>query len=226
MSLKGIFGLLETARFGCYAMSLDQRIVFWNSTAERILGHPADAVLGRHCYEVVAGLAREGLTPACLSGCPSIRSLQEDGIPGAVKMQMLCRSGERKTVWLTPMVVSGEPEEAPLLIHLFDDSDEGQASDLIAGTVRSQVAAGGADVVSDHPGSAPATDATARLTPRELQVLRLVALGWPVSRIAEELGISPHTVLNHVRNLRGKLKAATKLEAVLTALRQGILNWS
>ena len=53
-----------------------------------------------------------------------------------------------------------------------------------------------------------------------------MALGRGTVDIAEELGISQHTVRNHVRHFRGKLNASTKLEAVLTALRLGILGWS
>ena len=54
--------------------------------------------------------------------------------------------------------------------------------------------------------------------------MRLVALGRGTHQIAEELGISPHTVRNHVRHFRRKLNARTKLEAVLTAIRRGILE--
>ena len=59
---------------------------------------------------------------------------------------------------------------------------------------------------------------------REQEVLHLVAQGWETTRIAEELGISRHTVRNHVRNLRHKLNASTKLDAVVAAIRFGILD--
>ena len=84
----------------------------------------------------------------------------------------------------------------------------------------------GANVVSDRPIPRSDLPATRRLSPRELEVLRLVSLGTGTVRIAEELGISPHTVRNHVRNLREKLGADSKLAAVLTALRLGILDWA
>ena len=62
-----------------------------------------------------------------------------------------------------------------------------------------------------------------RLTSRELEVLRLVAMGWDTPRIAHELNISPHTVLNHIRHFRRKLDAPTKLDAVVSAIRLRIL---
>lgn len=63
------------------------------------------------------------------------------------------------------------------------------------------------------------------LTPREVEVLHLVALGWDTPSIAEELGVSVHTALNHIRNFRRKLNAQNKLQAVLAAVRLGYLKW-
>ena len=61
------------------------------------------------------------------------------------------------------------------------------------------------------------------LTNRETEVLRLVALSLDSRQLAEELHISEHTVLNHIRNARVKLNAANKLNAVLTARRLGLI---
>jgi len=216
--------LLATARFGAYAMSIDQMIMFWNQGAQRILGYPPETVLGRRCYEVVAGLVPGGLTPACRHGCPSIRRIQAGVLPEPVTMQMRCASGRRKVVSLTPLVVAGREFNAPLLVHLLSDGPEPGSSKRIADSLRKDLKGLGADIVSDEPGSDSGPGSSVRLSKRQLEVLRLVALGWETPRIAQELGISPHTVLNHIRHLRQKLNAATKLEAVLTALRMGILD--
>ncbi|MCY3645615.1 MAG: LuxR C-terminal-related transcriptional regulator [Chloroflexi bacterium] len=225
MSTAGIVALLSAADFGVYAMSLDQRIVFWNRGAERILGYAANEVVGRHCYEVVAGVAPGGLTPACLNGCPSMRSLQDGRVPSAARLEMLCASGERKSVSVTPIVVSGVVGDAPLLVHLFEDREERGRADAALDEVRKEFSQSGVDMVSDQPLMIPASAASTTLTGRELEVLHLVALGRGTADIATELGISQHTVRNHVRHFRSKLNASTKLEAVITALRRGILEW-
>jgi DNA-binding NarL/FixJ family response regulator len=62
------------------------------------------------------------------------------------------------------------------------------------------------------------------LSERELEVLRLVASGRPADEIAAELIVSRHTVRNHVRNILRKLGAHSKLEAVATAVRAGIIR--
>lgn len=224
MTAEGILSLLAAAEFGAYAMSIDQTITFWNQGAQRILGYPPETVLGRRCYEVVAGLAPGGLTPACRHGCPSIRRIQAGVLPEPVTMQMRCASGRRKVVSLTPLVVAGRDFSAPLLIHVFSDGAEPGSSKSIADSLRNDLAGLGADIVSDRPGSDSRHEDPVRLSKRQLEVLRLVALGWETPRIAEELGISTHTVLNHIRHFRQKLNAATKLEAVLTAMRMGILD--
>ena len=61
------------------------------------------------------------------------------------------------------------------------------------------------------------------LTAREIEVLRYLALGWDIANIATELGLSPHTVRNHSTNLRRKLDVRSSLEAVMVAMRLGIL---
>ena len=62
-----------------------------------------------------------------------------------------------------------------------------------------------------------------RLTAREREVLSYLALGWETRYIAEELGVSPYTARNHVENLRRKLGASNRLEAVMAAMRLGLL---
>ena len=223
MSPNDIFQLLNASGFGAYAMSVDQVILFWSSGAQRILGHRREEVLGRRCYEVVAGTALDGFTPECLAGCPSMRALRAGLAPTPVKLRMLCASGQRKLVTLTPMVVAGVLEAGPMLVHLFHDSTDEAGSSVDAGAVRDALQENGASILPEDIGvEAPAENAPA-LTLRELEVLRLVSLGRGTPRIAEELGISYHTVRNHIRHCRRKLGAATKLDAVLTAIRRGIL---
>jgi DNA-binding NarL/FixJ family response regulator len=61
------------------------------------------------------------------------------------------------------------------------------------------------------------------LTPRELQVLELLAEGLPNKVIARRLGISDHTVKFHVNAVLGKLGAQSRTEAVVRATRLGLI---
>ncbi|MGB3305088.1 MAG: response regulator transcription factor [Thermomicrobiales bacterium] len=62
------------------------------------------------------------------------------------------------------------------------------------------------------------------LSPREREVLALVASGLPNKAIARELGISDHTVKFHVSSLLTKLGAGSRTEAVTVATRMGVLS--
>ena len=61
------------------------------------------------------------------------------------------------------------------------------------------------------------------LTPREMEVLRLLAEGLPNKSIAERLAISEHTVKFHVNGVLGKLGAQSRTEAVILATRLGLV---
>ncbi|MDY0816110.1 response regulator transcription factor [Kitasatospora purpeofusca] len=63
-----------------------------------------------------------------------------------------------------------------------------------------------------------------RLTDRELEVLKLVATGMNNREIAKELFISENTVKNHVRNILEKLQLHSRMEAVVYAMREKILE--
>lgn len=61
------------------------------------------------------------------------------------------------------------------------------------------------------------------LTPRELEVLQLLAEGLPNKTIARELEISEHTVKFHVNAIMSKFNAASRTEAVVRATRAGLI---
>ena len=72
--------------------------------------------------------------------------------------------------------------------------------------------------VSETPESLPEA-----LTHRETEVLLLLAEGLANKEIASRLGISEHTVKFHVASVMGKLGAASRTEAVMLGIRQGIV---
>ncbi len=61
------------------------------------------------------------------------------------------------------------------------------------------------------------------LTPRETQVLRMMAEGLGNKEIAGQLGISDHTAKFHVASILGKLDAATRTEAVTMGIKRGLV---
>lgn len=66
-------------------------------------------------------------------------------------------------------------------------------------------------------------DGGSALTPREVEVLRMMAEGAANKTIAWKLGISDHTVKFHVASILGKLGAGTRTEAVTIGIRKGLV---
>lgn len=62
------------------------------------------------------------------------------------------------------------------------------------------------------------------LTPREIEVLELLAEGLPNKSVAERLGISDQTVKFHVASILAKLGASNRTDAVRLALRRGLIS--
>jgi PAS domain S-box-containing protein len=62
-----------------------------------------------------------------------------------------------------------------------------------------------------------------RLTPRQLEILNLIASGLSTAEVARELTLSTETVRNHLRNALKELHAHTRVEAIATARRLGLL---
>jgi DNA-binding NarL/FixJ family response regulator len=62
------------------------------------------------------------------------------------------------------------------------------------------------------------------LTPRELEVLKLVARGMSNREVAQQLYISENTVKNHMRNILEKLHLHSRMEAVMYAIRMRLLG--
>jgi DNA-binding NarL/FixJ family response regulator len=77
-----------------------------------------------------------------------------------------------------------------------------------------------------QPATGPALQVlhTARLTPREIDILWGVAKGFSYADIAGHLGLSRHTVPGHIKNIYRKLEVNTRGEAVFEALQQGLIQ--
>jgi len=92
----------------------------------------------------------------------------------------------------------------------------------MAGKLLSEFAALAKRAADDRPEQVSAPN----LTDREMQVLKLVARGMNNRDIAKELFISDNTVKNHVRNILEKLQIHSRMEAVMVAVREKLIELS
>ena len=145
-----------------------------------------------------------------------------------------------------PDIVPAVDTEGPGIVLLTDDSEGVRQSELWPSRVRAIlrrnapvgeiIAAVHAVAVGfvllrpeeveravSHPRQAPAAGGET-LTPRELEVLQMIAAGESNKRIAWKLGISEHTVKFHVASICGNLGAANRTDAVRRAVRRGLVS--
>ncbi len=71
--------------------------------------------------------------------------------------------------------------------------------------------------------AAPAIPENQRLTQREITIMRLLEDGHPYKEIAAELGVSPHTVHTHIKNIYQKLQAHSRADAIRKGRVRGVL---
>jgi len=120
------------------------------------------------------------------------------------------------------VIVGGDPPDRARLRTGLE-----RAAIQIVGEVRTLASARAADVDADAIVLAEPEDAddpaAEPLTPRETEVLALVAEGLSNKAIADELGISDQTVKFHIASIAGKLGATSRTDAVRLAVRRGLL---
>jgi len=94
-----------------------------------------------------------------------------------------------------------------------------RSGDAIVGVLI--LAFGARQVPPEHIG--PRATPQPQLTPRQREILELIATGLSTSEIATALTLSTETVQNHLRNVLRELHAHTRVEAIATARRLGLL---
>ncbi len=202
----------ERSGDGVYAVDHDQTIIFWNRTAERLLGYRPSDVIGRKCYDVIAGGDHLG-HPFCGSDCPVIECARKGRAPDNYDVHTRTASGRPRWINVSIVVLKGRRRRSTVAVHLFRDITDKRRREMRL-----------TRLLPDSPAVVTETeDAPSRLTRREAEVLQLLASGLATPRIAEILGVSRTTVRNHIEHLLAKLGVHSKLEALAYAVRHRIV---
>src|SRR5215204_2378767 len=206
---------LTEARTGdaVYVVDPDYKIVHWDSQMESLTGALSQEALGKTCYQAVMG-EREDVGPFCAHGCSVMLVAQAYRPVSIFEMRINARSGVKR--WMNVSNLTVETEEGPYLVHLLRDS-HGTHDAL-------EMARGLIQLSSKEGAPAPKRKDIPALTPRQLEVLRLLSEGKSVKEIGKELYLSEATIRNHVRSLLQALGAHSQLEVLAKAREMGILG--
>ena len=187
-------------------------------------GEVADpgAIVGRHCYAVYMGRSRP-----CGDRC-AVRRVFRTGKPALVEQTVATPGGTSCHAESRAYPVRGESGEIDYAVQItFDVTErveqrrraEQQLEKLEQVLTRLVQAQGRGDAVEP----AVKYETRADLTPREEEVLALLARGLSIPGIAAALSISPHTVKTHVAHIYDKLGVRDRARAAVWAGRLGLV---
>lgn len=192
-TIDGRMGELIRSGDALFAFDADLNVLSWNAAAEELTGLAAAEAVGRPCWDVLGAVDEDGAL-VCHAGCSGAR-LAREGFPVPCRRLLVKTASGRKLVAVSTIVVDPEHGE-PVILHLLRNGDAVEP---------------------------PAEDPAVELTPRQREVLALLADGVPAKLIAQRLGIAEVTVRNHIQAILGELRCHSQLEAVAEARRRGAL---
>lgn len=188
--------MAETYRSGdaLFACDAAMQILLWNAAAERLTGVPASDAVGRPCWDVLRGVDERGAL-ICHAGCSGARLAREGWPVPCQRMLIRTDDGGRRLVSVSTVAVR-LPGSEPVVLQLLRNGERVPEESASRGLA---------------------------LTPRQREVLRLLADGIPAKVIAQRLGIAEVTVRNHIQAILVELRCHSQLEAVAEARRLGAL---
>ncbi len=192
---------------GLFVADEHQRIVAWSPSAEAALGYRAEEVIGRPCFEVVAGKDIRS-HPVCRPHCTAVtNALRGRGTAPYDLASLINKEGER--IWVNNTIIVGRDDRnRPLIVHAFRPVKEPPRHTPATRLPPRPRASRRADT---QPGGLKP------LSRRELEALRMLAAGLSTAEIAAAMTISPLTARNHINTVMRKLGARNRVECLLVA---------
>ncbi len=218
-----LLDMFQNITDGVYAVDAHQRIILWNKAAEELTGYSAQEALGRPCYEIIAGLDEQGRV-VCGAECQVIQVSVSRGraAPGH-DITIQTKDERRRVLNITHILVpSQQPKGLPSIVHVFRDVTQQKDALRLVERLTEYLEAH-PRALSEATQDPEAARRFQQLTPREREVLALLADGASPRFIASHLHLSLATVRNHIQSILSKLGVHTALEAVAFGTKHGVL---
>lgn len=211
------------------------QVLRWSERATELLGVEEAEAVGRPCYELLVG--SDARNPGiCGRDCPVLTGSRRNARVPDYDLLSRCADGKYKWLNMTTLILEGGSSGRRQVMHLMRDVTDKRSVEefarVLAATLRASAGIpsprSDADEGSDT-GTRPATviDSSTytvpQLSPRELQVLRLLAHGTSTKEIAAAMGVTPVTARNHVSRLLNRLGVGSRLQAVVYGARTGLI---
>ena len=219
--MSRLFEALGDAADGAFIIDEDLRIVFWNKTAEVILGFGREDVAGQFCYQLLHGYD-EGRNLICREKCQVVKlAVQSKPVPN-YDIHVTTKHGDNR--WLNMSVFAYKTSDAngkKMIVHLFHDINHKEVDDKVLSQLV-RVINRYHDIRHNNGNELESYQNI--LTSREREILTFLADGQGTRDIAQLLSISTSTVRNHIQHILQKLQVHTRLEAVAIAIKHKLVD--
>jgi PAS domain S-box-containing protein len=220
MQLRELRELVASTADAAFAVDSEGSVVAWNAAAEVLFGISARDALGKRCWSIVHGSDECG--PVCSTDCLVHQAVRERRQLQNFDLLVETSQGRR---WcnISVMMASVINRELPFSIHVIRQIDMQKRLEIL---MRDFILSGTrirADEVKDLIATTRTPAQSIELSPRERDILGLLAKGCDTRNISEQLHISRTTINNHVQHMFRKLNAHTRLEAIRRAERAGLI---
>jgi PAS domain S-box-containing protein len=212
-----VYKLLEGTADAAFVATLEGELCFWNAAAERLFGYTQTDVLNRTCAEVLKGKGALG-TEICAGGCSVQRcAAHSESIP-TFDLEVTTRSGQRRWVSVSTIVFEDTRLHRRLIAHLSHDITKRKETEQAF----TQMVELSKQVIAIGDGQARLAPVKA-LSDQERRILTLFAKAKNSNQVAKELKITLPTLRNHLHAVNQKLHTHNRLEAVLHAMKRGLI---
>jgi PAS domain S-box-containing protein len=211
---KRLLILVDGTADAMFAVDAAGRITAWNSAAAELFGKSEQEVLTVPCHEIL--MCSDDNEMFCLEQCVITRAAQEDWPLANFDLRLQTKSGKQ---WCNvSTVIASDPGSGTrqTLYIVRPREMRKRLEQALAEFMRTNCKAG-------SNAAATASANNARLTSREIEVLKSLAKGHGTRTIASQLNISSATVNNHIKHILTKFHVHTRLEAIRHAESAGVI---
>lgn len=212
-----LFALLEGTADAAFTVDEQGMICSWNRAAEKLFGYSATSVLNKSCAHLFQGRGTLG-NVICKEYCSVLECAAGHRTINDYDLEVKSRSGPR--LWINVSIIAYQDPRSNRQLHIH------LARDITARKKREELTQKVLDATKDLvtlPNAPVARGDDSPLSAQEARVLRLLSEGKTPSEVERILKISSRTLRNHLHHANQKLGTGTRLEAVIHAVKRGLI---